>query len=170
MRTRGLRRDRRGVATIEFALLTCFLFAIMLAALDFGMFFIQRGNLGAGVATSAVYGFTNRAAVPYANIPTMVAAVAGAPAATNLSVTVECNGGGAPCVNESRICACLTATNGFRPAATCGEPCPALAGAPASSAGYYLKVKASYRYAPTVVPASVFGDTTLEQAAVVRLQ
>ncbi|MDJ0277987.1 TadE/TadG family type IV pilus assembly protein [Sphingomonas sp. 2R-10] len=170
MGPRHLLRDRRGAATIEFALLTCFLFAIMLAALDFGMFFIQRGNLGSGVATTAVHSFSNRAAVPFTNIPTMVAAIAGAPGASNLVVTVECNGGDTPCVNESRVCACLTADNGYRATATCGAPCGAASGSAAARSGYYLRVKASYRYVPAVVPASLFGDTTLEQAAVVRLQ
>ncbi|PXA94517.1 hypothetical protein DMC47_20645 [Nostoc sp. 3335mG] len=158
--------DRRGVATIEFALLTCFLFGIMLAALDFGMFFIQRSNLGSGVAASAVYSFNNRTVVPFANIPAMVTAVAGAPGATNLVVTTECNGGTTSCVNQNRQCACLSPTGSFTAAGTCGEPCSD----GQSTSGFYLKVKARYQYVPTVVPASVFGDTTLEQAAVVRLQ
>lgn len=39
-----------------------------------------------------------------------------------------------------------------------------------ATSGYYLKVKASYRYIPTIVAATLFGDTMLEQSAVVRLQ
>lgn len=168
MRRISIRHDQRGVATIEFALLTCFVFAILLAALDFGMFFIQRSNLGAGVASAAVYGFSNASTVPYATLPAMVSAVAGAPA--DMMVTIECNGGSAPCVNQSRQCACLTDAGGFRATATCGEACVGSGTGAVSSSGYYLKVKATYQYRPTVVPAGVFGDTTLEQSAVVRLQ
>lgn len=170
MRGHSIRTDTRGVATIEFALVTCFLFAILLAALDFGMFFIQRSNLAAGVASTAVYSFSNTTAVPFTNIPTMVAAVAGAPSASDLTVTIDCNGGAAPCVNQSRQCACLTDTGGFRGTATCGEACSGSGSGAASTSGYYLMVKASYRYMPTVVPAGIFGDTTLQQSAVVRLQ
>jgi len=162
--------DTRGVATIEFALVTCFLFAILLAALDFGMFFVQRSNLGSGVASTAVYSLSNAAAVPYATIPTMVASVAGAPGTANLAVTFECNGGAAPCVNQSRQCACLTDAGGYRPTATCGEACSGTGTGAGSTSGYYLKVKASYAYGPVVVPARIFGDTTLAQSAVVRLQ
>lgn len=162
--------DTRGVATIEFALVTCFLFAILLAALDFGMFFVQRSNLGSGVASTAVYSFSNAATVPYSTIPTMVASVAGTPTAANLAVTVECNGGAAPCTNQSRQCACLTDTGGYRLTATCGESCSGNGTGAGSTSGYYLKVKATYAYTPTVVPAEVFGDATLEQSAVVRLQ
>ncbi len=170
LRRISIRRDRRGVATIEFALLTCFVFAILLAALDFGMFFIQRSNLGAGVASAAVYGFSNASTVPYASLPAMVSAVAGAPVASDVTVTIECNDGSTPCVNQSRQCACLTDAGGFRATATCGEACTGSGTGAVSTSGYYLKVKATYQYRPTVVPPDVFGDTTLQQSAVVRLQ
>jgi len=39
-----------------------------------------------------------------------------------------------------------------------------------ATSGYHPKVMASYRYIPTIVPATLFGDTMLEQSAVVRLQ
>lgn len=170
MRRPSLARDRCGAATIEFALLTCFLFVILLIGLDVGMFFIQRGNLGSGVSTAAVYSFTNRTAVPFATLPEMVNAVAGAPVATHVAVTVECNGSATSCINESRICSCLTESGTYVASATCGAPCPGSSGAAGATSGYYLKIKASYRYMPTVVPAGMFGDTMLEQTAVVRLQ
>lgn len=169
-RKAGLASDRRGAATIEFALLTCFLFGVMLIALDLGMFMIQRGNLGSGVATSAVYSFSNRTAVPFATIPAMVKAVAGAPAVSTVAVTVECNGGTTPCTNQSRVCACLTTSGGYQATATCGAPCSGSSGGSDATSGYYLTVRAGYRYVPAVVPANVFGDTMLEQTAVVRLQ
>jgi Flp pilus assembly protein TadG len=166
----SLSQDRRGVATIEFALLSCFFFAVVLAVLDYGMFFIQRGNLGAGVATASIHSFANRASVTFDAIPAMVTANAGAPAASGLVVAVRCNGGAAPCTNTSRQCACLTSANTYVAAATCGEPCSGTSMIADSTSGYYLGIDASYRYAPIVLPRSAIRDTALTQTAVVRLQ
>jgi len=122
------------------------------------------------MATSAVYSSSNRTGVPFDTIADRVKGVAGAPAASSVVVTVECNGGTTSCTNPSRVCACLTGSSGFQATATCGATCPGSSGGGDTTSGYYLKVKASYRYIPTIVPATLFGDTMLEQSAVVRLQ
>ena len=163
-------RDSRGSATIEFALLTCFFFAIMLGALDFGMFFIQRSNLSGGVSTASIHSFANRDAVAFANIPAMVTAASRAPGGSNVAVTVTCNAGTASCANTDRVCACLTTTNTFVEASSCGASCTGGNMTSGSTAGYYLTIAASYPYTPAVLPKGALGSAIVQQTAVVRLQ
>jgi Flp pilus assembly protein TadG len=163
-------RDGRGSATIEFALLTCFFFAVVLGALDFGMFFIQRSDLSGGVSTASIHSFANRDAVAFANIPAMVTAASKAPGGSAVSVTVTCNAGTASCVNTNRVCACLTSANAFIDASSCGAPCTGGNMTSGSTAGYYLTIAASYPYAPAVLPRGALGSATVRQTAVVRLQ
>ncbi len=163
-------RDSRGSATIEFALLTCFFFVIMLGVLDFGMFFIQRSNLSGGVSTASIHSFANRDAVAFANIPAMVTAASRAPGGSSVAVTVTCNAGTTSCANTSRACACLTTANTFVEASSCGAPCTGGNMTSGSTAGYYLTIAASYPYTPAVLPRGALGSAIVQQTAVVRLQ
>ena len=65
---RALRQDSRGVAVTEFAIwATLFFFGVM-AALDFGDFYIKRGQLNDALAVSTVGAFQNRDNVAFADI------------------------------------------------------------------------------------------------------
>ncbi len=172
MRMLALRlgRDRRGVATTEFALLTVFFFFTILAALDIAGLLIARTQLGTAVAGAANAAFANRDSVNFLNIPTFVTQAAQAPAATPVTVTIGCNGGTNNCTNgSSRTCTCL-GRDGRYVAASCGATCSGSNMSAGATAGYYLTVRASYPYRPVLLPRGVLGDATVTQSATVRLQ
>lgn len=161
-----LRDEQRGVATIEFALLSVLFFFVMMAGLDLGMWYQQRLRLDSAVEQGSMIAFANRASVDQAAIGTYVAAAArlsGAP-----TVTVGCNGGTANCVNSARTCACVS---GSAPAPTytvaaCNATC-----ADGSLSGYYMNIKAVATANTMLVPAAMLGGSmTQTRSAVVRLQ
>ncbi|WP_448658067.1 TadE/TadG family type IV pilus assembly protein [Sphingomonas sp. CJ99] len=167
---RMLTADRRGSATVEFALLTLFFLGVMTVVLDYAFFFIQRSQLGTAVESASVSAFSNRDTVTYSNIPTFVQQAAKPPAGTSITVTTGCNGGSNNCVNTSRSCSCLTTTGTFVAAASCGAVCSGANMTSGSTAGYYLKITASYAYQPIVLPQGALDDRTISQSATVRLQ
>jgi len=161
-----LRDDRRGVATIEFALLSVLFFFVMTAGLDIAMWYQQRLRLDSAVEQGAMIAFNSRASVDQAAIRTYVAAAAKLSAAP--TVTVGCNGGSANCVNSARTCACLgggTPTPSYTVAA-CNASC-----ADGSLAGYYMTITAVATSDTMLVPAAMLGGAmTQTRSAVVRLQ
>lgn len=161
-----LREDRRGVATIEFALLSVLFFFVMTAGLDIGMWYQQRLRLDSAVEQGAMIAFNSRSSVDQAAIGTFVAAAA--KLSTAPVVTVGCNGGSANCVNTSRTCACVTGTTPTPTYITtaCNAAC-----ADGSLAGYYLNIKAVATSSTMLVPAAMLGGNMVQtRSAVVRLQ
>jgi Flp pilus assembly protein TadG len=163
-RVRHLLRERRGVATIEFALLTLFFFAVMLLALDFGAYFIQRSRIGSAVSAASLSTFSARTNVPFTNIAGYVQNAAQLPA---LQVSVTCNGS-MSCANSSRSCACLTKTGSFV-GASCGATCGTDTTA-SSTAGYYLRISATTPYQAMVLPKGMLNGTPITQSVTVRLE
>lgn len=159
-----LRRDERGSATVEFALLTTGFFFLMLLGLDFGMLFFERQRLSAAVGEGAMLGFNNRAALDLTAIETYTAAASGFPAGS-VAVEATCNGDAA-CDGEMEQCYCLDASGpSFSAAPSCGAPCPS-----GSTSSYYLTIAATHRYTPMIVPQGAFGDRELVERATVRLR
>lgn len=161
-----LRDDRRGMATVEFALLSVLFFFVMTAGLDIGMWNQQRLRLDSAVEQGAMIAFNSRANVDQAAIRTYVAAAAKLPAAP--TVTVGCNGGSSNCVNASRPCACLSGSTPA-PAYTataCNATC-----ADGSLAGYYMNIRAVATSSTMLVPEAMLGGNMVQtRSAVVRLQ
>ncbi len=161
-----LRDEQRGVATIEFALLSVMFFFVMTAGLDLAMWYQQRLRLDSAVEQGAMIAFNSRATVNTATIGTYVAAAAKLSAAP--TVTVGCNGGSSNCVNTSRTCACVSGTtpSPTYTTAACNAVC-----ADGSLAGYYLNIKAVSTANTLLVPAAMLGGTmTQTRSAVVRLE
>jgi Flp pilus assembly protein TadG len=161
-----LRDEQRGVATIEFALLSVLFFFVMTAGLDLGMWYQQRLRLDSAVEQGSMIAFNSRASVNQSAIGTYVAAAAKLSSAP--TVTVGCNGGTSNCVNGSRTCACVS---GSAPAPTytvaaCNATC-----ADGSLSGYYMNIKAVATASTMLVPAAMLGgNMTQTRSAVVRLQ
>lgn len=161
-----LRNDRRGVATIEFALLSVLFFFVMTAGLDIGMWYQQRLRLDSALEQGAMIAFNSRTSVDQAAIGTYVAAAAKLSSAP--VVTVGCNGGSANCVNSSRTCTCVSgpAPTPTYTAMTCNSTC-----ADGSLAGYYMNIKAVATSSTVLVPAAMLGGNMVQtRSAVVRLQ
>jgi len=164
-----LRDDRRGVATIEFALLSVLFFFVMTAGLDIGMWYQQRLRLDSAVEQGGMIAFNTRTNVNATSLASYVrsAAKLGAPP----TVTVTCNGGA--CVNESagppavtRSCACIAGSAPTFTAAACNATC-----GDGSLAGYYMKINAVATANTMLVPTAMLGGMmTQTRAALVRLQ
>jgi Flp pilus assembly protein TadG len=161
-----LRDDQRGMATIEFALLSVLFFFVMTAGLDIGMWYQQRLRLDSAVEQGSMIAFNSRAAVDQAAIGTYVAAAAKLSAPP--TVTVGCNGGSSNCVNSGRTCACLSGTtpNPTFTATACNATC-----GDGSLAGYYMNIRAVATSSTMLVPAAMLGGNMVQtRSAVVRLQ
>jgi Flp pilus assembly protein TadG len=167
-----LRREVRGVATIEFAIWSSLFFASMLVAMDFALWRTQQLRLGSAIEQGGVLAFTNRATLDNTiaqSIRTYVQTAATVTGGATPTVTVTCNGV-SPCpAPASRTCACLstsaTGVNSFGAAATCGSSC-----AGGSTAGYYLQLRVSRPYQSAILPHAMLAGRAMVESVVVRLQ
>lgn len=162
---RQLRRDRRGVAVAEFAIWVAVFFIGVLAALDFGKFYMDRGELSDALSAVTVQAFQTREEVDFESIPATARNLSRSP---TLAVASLCNGVAGSCTNEGRTCACLR-TDGTYAQADCGSTCTSGAAA-GSTAGYYLTITASRGYQPAVLPKGMLAGADISQTATVRLQ
>ena len=166
-RLRTLLRNERGTATIEFALVSLFLFGTMMVALDFGFYTQQKLRLGSAVEQGAILGYNTQVASAAAatNIGTYVSTYAGTKNTPNVGVT--CNGGTAnSAVCGDGKCSCVTSGGAFTIVASCNAAC---SGSNAIS-GNYMKITATAVYPATIVPDRYLGGGNIVQSAVVRLQ
>lgn len=155
-----LLRDSKGVAAVEFALTSLFLFGIVMVGLDFGVYAQQKLRLGSAVEQAAVLAYNTQIG---SNTTSLVTFVQTAAKTSNTpAVTITCNG--TSTCGDSK-CSCLTAAGGFTIVGSCNAAC----GSGAIS-GNYLKIVASTTYPSIVVPDKYLGGSTMTQSAVVRLQ
>ena len=164
---RALRRDRRGAAAVEFAILSaCFFFAFM-AVLDFGSFFVSEHRLGQAVVSAGNSAFSHRDSVDFSSIPGYVQNAAGNAAAT---VNITCNGSASQaCTNTGRSCACVSNTGTYT-AAICAASCPTSGYSANQKAGYYLTITASAPYSAVIIPNSILKNGTIRRSVTMRLQ
>lgn len=160
-----LARDQRGVATIEFALLSVLFFFVMTAALDLGMWYQQRLRLDSAVEQGGMIAFSQRSSVDAAAATTIATYVgAAAKLSTTPTVTITCNGG--TCASSGRTCACISGSGPTYTTAACDSTC-----GDGSLAGYYMKINAVATSNTMLVPAAMLGGSmTQTRAALVRLQ
>lgn len=158
----SLAYERRGAASIEFALLSVMFFFVMTAALDLGMWYQQRLRLDSAVEQGGMIAFNTRSSVDASAIATYVGAAA--KLAAGPMVTITCNGG--TCVNTGRVCACINGSGPTYITAACNASC-----ADGSLAGYYMKINAVATAKPIIVPAAMLGGNMVQtRSAVVRLE
>ena len=157
--------DRAGVAATEFALGTTLLFMAILAGMDFGGYFMQRGQINEAVSAAAMQSFQQRENVNFAGLQSYVRNLADSQTVT---VTTSCNGAANSCTNLNRTCACLK-TDGTFAATTCGTACGGGATA-GSTAGYYLTIEASDAFRKVLLPKGTMAGDRVSQSVTVRLQ
>jgi Flp pilus assembly protein TadG len=164
---RSLLADRKGVAAVEFAFVSVFLFATLMVALDFGFYTQQKLRLGSVVEQAAILAYNKgygTAAAPSTNTVSdyikNYSNLAIAP--TTSGVQITCNGTGA-CGTDS--CSCITTAGDFTAAGTCNTLCPG-----GGLSGTYLRISASAAYKSVVVPNKYLNNGTMTQVAVVRLK
>ena len=157
----SLFRDNRGVATIEFAFASLFLFATISVALDFGFNIQQKLKLGHAVEQAAILAFNQQTGSNTSTISNFVKAAAGT--RNTPTVTITCNGT-STCGDGK--CSCINSSGGLVLAASCNATC---AGSSAIS-GNYMKISASATYNAVIVPDQYLNGGTMTSNAVVRLQ
>ena len=171
-RLRTLPRDRRGAATIEFAFWSILFFMGMLVALDFAMWRTQQLRLGSAIEQGGVLAFNARQSLNADNataIGNYVRTAAQVAGGWPPDVTVTCNEGLTCSDAADRPCACLNmgASGPAFPAAACGSSCAAT---PGTTAGYYVKIKASHPYQSAILPSAMLAGKMMVDSVVVRLQ
>lgn len=163
-RIRRLGSEEKGNATIEFALLSVMFFAIIMVALDFGLYLTYRLRMGAAVEQASLLAFNNRTNVDTTQLTNYITAGSQLSNGT-VTVDIKCNGT-ATCVNTSRQCTCLSSDGkSYTSSASCGATC-----GNGSTSGYYLKIAASYPYEAVVIPDKWLDGMTINQSSIVRLQ
>jgi Flp pilus assembly protein TadG len=87
-----LRQDRRGVATVEFALWSVLILGALLPCLDFALYLVQAQRLSAAVGQASIlaYNMRNASAVNVSQLTGYMIAGSGLPAGT-VAATVTCN-------------------------------------------------------------------------------
>ena len=162
----SFRHDQRGVAAVEFALWTTSFFFVVMIAIDFGAYYMQRTKLNTAVGAAAVAAFNDADNVNFTDMPGYVRSLSGDQAAT---VGLSCNGAAASCTNLNRTCSCLK-NDGTYVSAACGSSCTGSGMTAGSTAGYYLTINASRPFEAMIIPQSVLDGATVAQRATVRLQ
>ena len=157
----SLFRDVRGVATIEFALASLFLFATISVALDFGFNIQQKLKLGHAVEQAAILAYNQQVGSDTSSVSNYVKAAAATKSTP--TVTITCNGT-STCGDGK--CSCINSSGGLVLAASCNATC---AGSSAIS-GNYMKISASATYNAVIVPDQYLNGGTMTSNAVVRLQ
>ncbi len=161
-----LRRDEQGMVAVEFALWSVAFFFVVMVALDFGAFYIERGRMNEAVGAAAVSSFNDADNVNFANLPGYVRSLTGE---NSTAVATSCNGVAGSCTNLNRVCACLK-NDGSYVTATCGNICTGTGVTVGSTAGYYLTINATRTFDPMILPQSAIAGATISQQATIRLE
>lgn len=157
-------KDRRGLATVEFALWASLILGVLLLSTDFAFYTLYKERLNRAVSEASLAAFSTKDNINTAKIATYVSATAGLPAGAP-TVAVGCNGG-STCVNTNRTYACLSGTNStFTTAAGANAVCSS-----GGLSGYYLTVSASYTFQHVVMPNPFLDGRVMSAIATVRLQ
>ena len=163
---RNLKSDQSGAVAVEFGIWVVAFFLAVSVAMDFGMYYLERGKMNEAVSGAAVASFTDADNVNFTLLPGYVRNLADNQAMT---VTTSCNGTTGSCTNLNRSCACIKNDGGYV-ATTCGNMCTGTDVTAGSTAGYYLSINASQSFSPMILPRSLLADSTIQQHATVRLQ
>jgi Flp pilus assembly protein TadG len=144
-------RSRRGNAAIEFAIACPVMLVFFGGAVDFGLATWDKSILANAVAQSAYYAFSTGISVTSTNVQTLVQNSAGLS-----SVTANVTG---------PACYCITGSPLALSAATCNSTC-----GDTTTAGYYVKIVATYTYQSVLPVYSHLNNPTLTETAIVRLK
>jgi Flp pilus assembly protein TadG len=163
--TRRIARDERGVAAIEFALLSTVFLIILAGVVDVGRFIYTASALDAAVSAGAQYA-ENNAALVASNPATLGTDVGNVVNNTNgtawASSTVDVNNG-----NDSTGCYCPSGTPGnwsWGSAVACQSSCGG-----GGVAGQFVTITASCNFS-SLFPSFGFVPATISRSAIVETQ
>ena len=158
-----LRRDRRGLAALEFALVAPMLLLILGGIADFGLIMVGRSRLANGVAQAAQLALLSGAGVSATSITTNVQNGASRAGLTE-AVTVTVTGPACYCVTGTP--ASLGTKSTLSANYTCTATCPASATGP----GTFVTIAAKYTFQPLMPLSALLSSLTIGQTTTVRLQ
>jgi Flp pilus assembly protein TadG len=143
---------RRGVAALEFALVSPILLILLGGIADFGLALWAKSRLASAVAQGGQYAFLAGVGVTASQIQTMVrttSTLSGVTATTPKPPGYYCLADTPPALTNS----------------TSGSVC-----ADGTNAGFYVQITATYAY-PAILPAfSTLASSTLTESTTVRIQ
>jgi Flp pilus assembly protein TadG len=145
------RRDRAGVAALEFGLILPVLVLLAAGLADLGVYLRTRSALAGGVAAAGQYAFLLGPTVSASTLSGIVSASSGLG-----GLTVQVSG---------PACACPSGTPPALAAATCGSLC-----ADGRAAGTYITISARFPYTPALPGFSLPGSDSLSETTIVRLK
>ncbi len=145
------RGTAKGVAAVEFAVASPLLLMLLAVMTDFGFLNHAQTALNAAVSAGTQYAYLTGTSVAATNIQTLVQGSAGL---SGVSATVT-----------GPACYCITGSSPSLTlaSATCNGTCPD----GVTTAGYYVKVKATYTYSPffpafALLPTLVTAQQTIQ--------
>jgi Flp pilus assembly protein TadG len=157
-------KDRRGIATVEFALVAPVLLTLLGGVTDFGLMMSGKSQLANGLAQGVQYALLQGASVSAATVQDVVRNGSGR---SGLSASVDVLVTGPACYCTSGQPAALAASSTPLSAGhTCTSTCPP-SGSPS---GTYLILSASYVYEPLMPLYSRLANMTVTESVTVRLQ
>ncbi len=185
LRVRGFRRDVRGVAAVEFALLTPVFCLLMAGVIDLGGALFTKFKLDSAVTAGANYAQVNASNVNSTN---------GASLATNIATIVETSQGSGwaddgvvvnngpsttttggtqstgGTLTNADACYCPSGTAGsfsWGSSTTCGSVCP---GSNTGYAGKFVTITATKTYSPIFSSYGIVQNDTITATSVVQVQ
>lgn len=155
--------DRRGVATVEFAIIAPVLLLLLGGIADFGLLMMGKSQLANGVAQGVQYALLIGPSVSSSTVNTVVQTGA---ARAGLTATVSVQVTGPACYCVSGTPAALDATSTAMSASfTCTNTC-----ANSTTPGAFMIITASYTSASLMPLYSQLANPTISQSVTVRLQ
>lgn len=168
---RELRKDSRGLAAIEFAMIASFLAISLLQVADLALYLFDELQVenAAEMGAQAVYANCTYQQLPVVNncsgwSSKVTTAVQSTELGTHVTLVAGSPSEGYYCVNSSGALQFMNATSSAKPA-----DCTA-AGVSTNNPGDWVKVRVTYTYAPmfTFTVANLF-STTISETAFMRL-
>jgi Flp pilus assembly protein TadG len=182
---RAFARDRRGVAAVEFALVTPIFCLLLAGIVDLGGALYTKFKLDAAVTAGANFAQVNAGNVSSANGQTLASNIAtivetsqgsswaddgvvvnAGPATTVSSGSASSTG----TASNADLCYCPTGTPGsftWGSSVTCGNACP---GVNTGYAGKFVTITASHAYTPLFSSYGIVQNNTIAVSAAVQVQ
>jgi Flp pilus assembly protein TadG len=151
--TRLLRRDRRGISALEFALCLPVLLALTGGVADYGLLWDARGDVTAAVNAGVQDALLAGTAATKSGVQTVMGAASNLSSATYTATAPACE-----CVNTSGTTVTLASQ-------TCGVTC-----ANGTAPGTFMTLTGTYSYKPIMPNYGHLATTQVSVTATVRLQ
>jgi Flp pilus assembly protein TadG len=155
--------DRRGIASVEFALIVPVLLLLLGGVADFGLLMMGRSQLANGVAQAVQYALLTGPSVSATTVSSVVKA-GSARAGISATVSVQVIGPACYCVS-GQPAALFGSSTAVSATYACTSICPNT-----RSPGAFLIITASYTYQPLMPLYSHLSNTVVAQMVTVQLQ